>query len=178
MRMHRRAIVFFRTHAKVLRFLSLFVLLFGLCYFLFNIVIERWFEIFRPFLAFQAKAVVSIVNLWGAGAWVESEMVNSPRFSMRIARGCDGIEALSFFLAAVLAFPASGRAKLIGIASGIPLIQVVNLARLILLYYAGVRFPALFEGIHIYVGQALVILFSTGIFIFWLERFAVEHRRA
>lgn len=178
MRGPERVIGVFRAHGTVLRFLFLFALLFGLCYFFFNIVIAGSYDMIRPFLALQAKAVVAIVNLFGAGAWAESGIINSPRSSMRIARGCDGIDALSFFLAGVLAFPTSGRAKLIGITIGIPFIQAINLARLVLLYYAGLRFPSLFEGIHVYVGQALVILFSTALFIFWLERFAVEHRRA
>ena len=164
----KRTDAFFKAHRQVVRFLSLFALIFGLCYFFFNIVVERWFELFRPFLAFQAKAVVSIINLFGAGAWAENEIVHSLGSSMRIARGCDGVEALSFLLAGVLAFPTSGRSKVIGIVIGVPLIQAINLARLVLLYYAAASFPALFEGIHIYVGQALLILSSTGIFIFWL----------
>lgn len=178
MRLLTRSITFLRAHGEVLRFLSLFILIFGAFYFLFNVVIGSWFDIFRPILELQARAVVTIVNFFGATAWAESDIVYSPAYSIRIARGCDGVEALSFFLAGVLAFPTSGRAKLTGIAIGITLIQVINIVRLALLYYFGLYFPSIFEEVHIYAGQALVILASTAIFIFWLDRFAAGHRQA
>jgi len=179
MRLQNRTLACLKTHSKALRFLSSFTLIFGVFYFLFNVVIGGWFDIFRPFLTFQAKAVATIINnLFGAAAWAESNVVHSPSNSMKIIRGCDGIEALSFFVSGVLAFPTSGRAKLIGTAMGITLIQGLNIARLVLLYYSGLYFPSIFEEAHIYVGQALVILFTTAIFIFWLERFAIGHRQA
>jgi hypothetical protein len=67
---------------------------------------------------------------------------------------------------------------LIGLALGIPLIHAINLARLVGLYYAGVFLPTVVDEVHVYVAQTIVILLSTAILIFWLDRFAVQHRRA
>jgi exosortase H (IPTLxxWG-CTERM-specific) len=133
--------------------------------------------VIKPYTGLLAKAVTAIINLFGAGATAVDTQVTSPRFSINIAMGCDGVEASSLFLAGVLAFPTSWRARLIGLAAGVPLIHAINLARLVGLYYAGVYLPSVVEEFHVYVAQTIVILLSTGILIFWLERFAVKHRQ-
>jgi exosortase/archaeosortase family protein len=122
--------------------------------------------------------VTALVNLFGAGASTTGSVVKSERFTMDIAMGCDGVEACCFFLAGVLAFPTLWRAKLTGLALGIPLIQLVNLGRLVGLFYAGVYLPSFEEELHVYVAQTVVILFSTAVLVYWLERFATRHRPA
>jgi exosortase/archaeosortase family protein len=77
-----------------------------------------------------------------------------------------------------MAFPASWRARLIGLAFGVPLIQTINLTRLVALSYVGMNLPSVADQIHDYVAQTIVILLSTAILIFWLERFGVRHQRA
>lgn len=177
MQLSEQAITLFIENRKALRFLSLFGLIFALSYF-FGLAPGVRLGIIKPFTAVLAKAVAAIVSLFGASAWAEGTVVRSPRYSISIAMGCDGIEASSLFLACVMAFPTSWRAKLTGLGIGIPLIQAINLARLVGLYYAGVYLPSVVEGLHVYVAQTIVILVSTGLFIFWLERFATEHRPA
>ena len=169
---------FLSANRKALKFLALFALTFGVLYFFFGIAPGVRNGVIKPYTEFLAKAVAAIVNLFGEGATVRGTLVESPRFSIQIAMGCDGVEASSLFVAGVLAFPASRRAKLIGVGAGIPLIHAINLARLVGLYYAGVYLPSIVEEVHVYVAQTIVILLSTAILIFWLERFATEHRRA
>jgi exosortase/archaeosortase family protein len=88
------------------------------------------------------------------------------------------VEAVCLLLAGVLAFPTTWRARLIGLAVGIPLIQLINVGRLVGLYYAGVFLPSVIDELHIYVAQAIVIFLSTAILIYWLERVAHQHRPA
>lgn len=166
------------ANRKALRFLGLFALIFGVCYFLFGIAPGVRSGLIKPYTELLAKAVAAIINLFGAGATADGSLVSSPSFSINIAMGCDGVEASSLFLAGVLAFPTSWRARLIGLALGLPLIHAINLARLVGLYYAGVFMPSVVDEVHVYVAQTIVIFLSTAILIFWLDRFAVEHRRA
>src|SRR5215210_1774559 len=178
MRASEKAIALFSANQKALRFLALFALTFGICYFLFGISPGVRQGIIKPYTELLAKAVAAIINLFGAGATADGAIVQSSVFSINIAMGCDGVEASSLFLAGVLAFPTSWRARLIGLALGLPAIQVINLARLVGLYYAGIIAPSAVEGIHVYVAQTIVILLSTAILIFWLERFAAQPRQA
>ena len=167
-----RAVEFLSANRKALRFLSLFALIFAACYFLFGIAPGVRLHLIQPYTEFLARATAWVINLFGEAAVTEGTLVRSPRFSINIAMGCDGVEASSLFLAGVLAFPTSWRAKLIGVAFGIPLIHAINLARLVGLYYAGVFMPSVIDEVHVYVAQTIVILLSTALLFFWLERFA------
>jgi exosortase H (IPTLxxWG-CTERM-specific) len=172
MQIAEQAQAFVRANRKALRFLALFALIFGVCYFLFGIAPGVRAGLIKPYTEFLASAVAAIINAFGAGAAAEGTVVQSPVFYINIAMGCDGVEAMSLFMAGVLAYPTAWRARLIGLALGLPLIQLINLARLVGLYYAGVLLPSAVEGIHVYVAQTIVILISTAILIFWLDRFA------
>ena len=173
-----RVIEFLTANRKPLRFLALFALIFAACYLLFGVIPRVRFGVINPYTEFLAKAVAAVINLFGAGALANGALVYSPRYSMDIAMGCDGVEASCLYLAGVLAFPTSWRARLIGLAIGVPLIQAINLARLVGLYYVGMYLPSVADQIHDYVAQTIVILLSTAILIFWLERFGVRHQRA
>src|SRR5258708_3485100 len=168
---------FLSANRKTFRFLALFAIIFGVCYFLFGIAPGVRVGIIKPYTEFLARTVTAIVNLFGAGAVTDGTLVQSPRFSMTIAMGCDGVEASSLFLAGVLAYPTSIRARLIGLAFGVPLIHVINLGRLVGLFYAGVYLPSIVEEVHVYIAQTIVILLATAILIFWLERFATHPRQ-
>ena len=169
---------FWRANRKQLRFQGLFVLIFGACYLLFGVLPRVQLGVINPYTEFLARAAAAIINLFGSDAEASGAQVYSSRYSMDIALGCDGIEAACLYLAGVLAFPTSWRSRLIGFAIGVPLIQAINLARLVGLYYIGLYLPSVFDGVHDYVAQSIVILFSTAILIFWLQRFGVQHQRA
>ena len=169
---------FFTANRKQLRFQALFVLIFAACYLSFGVLPRVRLGVINPYTEFLAKAVAAIINVFGAGAVANGALVYSPRYSMDIAMGCDGVEASCLYLAGVLAFPSSWRARLIGLAFGVPLIQAINLTRLVGLYYVGMYLPSVADQIHDYVAQTIVILLSTAILIFWLERFGVRHQRA
>ena len=169
---------FWRANRKQLRFQGLFVLIFGGCYLLFGVLPRVRLGVVNPYTEFLTKAVAAVINLLGAGATASGALVHSPRYSMEIAMGCDGVEASCLYLAGVVAFPASWRARWIGLAIGVPLIQAINLIRLVGLYYVGMYLPSVAEQIHDYVAQTIVILLATAILIFWLERFGTRNQRA
>lgn len=169
---------FFTVNQKVLRFLFLFAAIFGICYFLFGIAQGVRLGVIKPYTVVLAKVVAAIINLFGAQAIASDALVLSPKFTLNIAMGCDGVEATCLFFAGVLAYPTHWRARLTGFALGLPLIQVINVGRLVGLYYAGIYLPSIVEEMHVYVAQTIVILLSTAILIYWLERFANQHRPA
>jgi exosortase H (IPTLxxWG-CTERM-specific) len=169
---------FFTANQKVLRFLFLFAAIFGVCYFIFGISQGVRNGVIKPYTTVLARAVAIIINIFGAGATASDAVVQSPRFTLNIAMGCDGVEATCLFLAGVLAFPTTWRARFVGLAAGLPLIQLINVARLVGLYYAGIFLPTVVEEVHVYVAQTIVILLSTAILIYWLERVANQPRPA
>ena len=68
-------------------------------------------------------------------------------------------------------FPSHWREKGIGMLIGIPGIMLVNVLRVVTLMCFGAYWPSVFERVHIYVWQALVVAISLAIWVFWAERF-------
>ena len=103
---------------------------------------------------------------------MQGTVIRSPRFAVNIRNGCNGIEAMLIFLAAVLAFPASWKSRLAGLALGIVAIQIVNLVRVAALFLTGVYFPKIFDASHTVIWQTIVILFGVLLWVFWANRLA------
>ena len=89
--------------------------------------------------------------------------------AVEIKNGCNGLEGTMVVVAAVLAFPASFVAKAWGILLGTLAVQLVNLIRVISLYYLNIWSPALFEWTHLYLWQALIILDAFIFFLIWIK---------
>jgi exosortase family protein XrtM len=102
--------------------------------------------------------------------FVQDGAITDGAFMVEIRRGCEGIEGMLLVIAAVLSFPCAIGAKIIGIFGGIVFIYVFNLARIAGLYYIVKYKPALFDMVHIYVGQIVIIFVALVYFIVWLNR--------
>lgn len=90
-------------------------------------------------------------------------------FAVSIEAGCNGVEATIVLIAAVVAYPASWRARLIAIGLGFLAIQVMNLARIISLFYLGNWNMEFFTWIHLYLWPALIMLDVLIVFILYLR---------
>jgi exosortase/archaeosortase family protein len=73
-------------------------------------------------------------------------------------------------VAAMLAFPASARQRLVGLAAGVAAVQIANLARVVSLFWLGVHHRAVFELFHAAVWQTALILLSVVLFVLWSRR--------
>ena len=110
-----------------------------------------------------------ILNLFGLHTQVSGEMISSPAFSITIARGCDAVEGIALFTAALLTFPAKWRNKLIGLLGGMVFLFLLNLVRIISLYLTGLYFPKAFPIMHEDIWQGLFIFCVIGLMIFWIR---------
>jgi len=162
---------FWLRNRRELTFLILFVVLLAAGFTLISI---NWVNdhAVEPFTAGIARVSGGVLDLLGQNVRMEGTVIRSPRFAVNIRNGCNGIEAMLIFLAAVLAFPASWKSRLAGLALGILAIQVVNLVRVVALFLTGVYFPRIFDTSHTVIWQTIVILFGVLLWIFWANRFA------
>ena len=90
-------------------------------------------------------------------------------FAVSIEAGCNGVEATIVLIAAIGAFPANWRARLIAISLGFLAIQVLNIVRIISLFYLGNWNLEYFSWIHLYLWPALIMLDVLVVFIFYLR---------
>lgn len=130
----------------------------------------------EPFTAGVARASGATLQLLGQDVTREGTVLRSPRFAVNIENGCNGIETMLIFMAAVLAFPASWRSRLAGLALGLVAIQGVNLVRVVALFLTGAYFPAFFDASHTVIWQTLVILSGVLLWLLWASRFALPAR--
>ena len=93
-----------------------------------------------------------------------------PCFAVEIKNGCNALEATLFLLAAILAFPSRWRDRLLAAVIGIVLLQVLNLIRVVSLYWIGCHHPAWFETFHTVIWQTLIFGATIGFFMLWSRR--------
>jgi exosortase H (IPTLxxWG-CTERM-specific) len=105
-------------------------------------------------------------NVAAAGKVLRS---TSSGFAVSIEAGCNGVEATIVLLAAVLAFPAPWKNKVIGLIGGIIAVQGLNVVRVISLFYLGQWSFAAFEWAHLYVWQALIMLDVLVVWLVWVR---------
>jgi exosortase H (IPTLxxWG-CTERM-specific) len=166
-----------RRNRRELTFLVLFVLLLGGG---FTLVSLNWVNdhAVEPFTAGVARVSGATLDLLGQDVRMEGTVIRSPRFAVNIRNGCNGVETLLIFLAAVLAFPAPWKARLAGLALGAVAIQLVNLVRVVALFLTGAYFPSFFDSSHTVIWQTLVIAFGVLLWVFWANRFAAPRPAA
>lgn len=159
-------------YRREIRFLALFLVILGGGFTLLslNSINDHAIE---PFTAAIARVSGWTLNLIGQDVTLRETAIHSSRFAVNIRNGCNGVETMIIFLAAVLAFPASWGSRLIGLAVGVVAIQAVNLVRVVALFLTGVYFPDFFDASHTTLWQTVVILFGVLLWVYWANRFAV-----
>jgi exosortase H (IPTLxxWG-CTERM-specific) len=90
-------------------------------------------------------------------------------FAVSIEAGCNGVEATIVLVAAIVAFPAPWRERLMGLAAGIVAVQGLNVVRVISLFYLGQWNLKAFEWAHLYVWQALIMLDVLVVWLVWVR---------
>lgn len=128
-----------------------------------------WFRghLFPSYLQLNASVSAWILDVFGEEASSDGFSVLTPRFQLSIRRGCDAIEPSALFAAAVIAFPAGIRRKVPGLLIGVATLLLLNLVRIVSLYYTGVHFPSAFETMHVEVWQPLFILIAITLWVAW-----------
>ncbi len=124
-----------------------------------------------PWTYALARLSGSLISLVDTDVAITGKVVSSTLngFAVSIEPGCNGVEAMLVLLAAILAFPASWRYKLWGLAWGFVAIQGMNLLRIISLFYLGQWSRELFDWAHLYIWQALIMLDALVVFLIWLR---------
>ena len=161
-----------RAYKQEIVFLTVFVLVLGGGFTLLSVNSVND-NVIEPFTAQVATASGIALNVIGQDITQSGTILRNDRFAVNIRNGCNGVETMIIFLAAVLAFPSTWKSRLIGLALGILAIQAVNLVRVVALFLTGAYFPKLFDSSHTVIWQTVVILFGVLLWIFWANRFAV-----
>ena len=157
-----------RSERPVVSFFALFVL----CMVAFYVceATPLFQEVFFPaYFRLNASVTAAIVDSFGGDVLADGPLVVSPQFRMEVRRGCDAVEPSALFISAVLASPVSWAARALGAAVGTALLMLINVVRLVSLYYIGVYFPGAFQVVHVDVWQAAFILITVLLWAVWVR---------
>ena len=114
-------------------------------------------------------ATSKILTLLSIPSTFQGSIIALPGLSLDVKFGCNGLEAVMIYSIAVLAYPAHWKKKIVGIAAGFFVLQAANILRIVLLVYSGIHLRNLFEYIHIYIAQGIMIVLSLILFFIYLD---------
>jgi len=167
---------FVRANRQAITFFVLFVSIF--------LVLQRLYVASRErsanLLTHKLNAVVAsgIINRITPAerTRVEGSFIASGGVGVDIKKGCEGFEVILLLLSAILAFPRKWLHKFLGILAGMVLIYVVNLVRIVSLFYVFKYRRELFEFMHLSVWQTIFIIMVAAYFVLWATVTSGAHR--
>jgi exosortase H (IPTLxxWG-CTERM-specific) len=124
-----------------------------------------------PFTTFIAQISAGLIGFFDDSVISFGKVIQSKTngFAVSIEAGCNGVEAVIVLAAAIMGFPASWKQKLGALIFGFFAIQIMNLARIITLFYLGQWHHGVFEWFHLYIWPVLIMLDVLLVFWLWIR---------
>ena len=124
-----------------------------------------------PWTNFLAAASAALLHVVDSNVLSYGNVLQDMRSGRGISveAGCNGVEACIMLAAAVFAYPADLRARVTGLLVGAVAIQLLNLVRIVSLFYLVQWSARAFEFAHLYLWQALIMLDVLLVWLVWLR---------
>lgn len=135
-----------------------------------HVNVARWMA--RVAAWFSGWILMALGSALDFPVQINGTRMGSGDFLVDVTEACSGAVPTAIYLAAVAAYPASWRAKLIGAGIGLGVIHSINVVRVIVLFLIGLFANQYFHDTHVYVAQALVVVIAVATWIYWAGRFA------
>jgi exosortase H (IPTLxxWG-CTERM-specific) len=152
------------------RFITVFVVIL-VALFTIEMLVPVQQHVIVPFTEFLARLSAAIVLPFDDTAMAYGKILQfrDTGFAVSIEAGCNGVEATIVLIAAVVAYPAGWKSRMLAIGLGFLAIQVLNLARIISLFYLGNWNTEVFSWIHLYLWPSLIMLDVLIVFVVYLR---------
>ena len=111
-----------------------------------------------------------VIRLAGVHASSAGAVVSLSGFAVEIKNNCNAIYEVGLYTAAVWAYPASWRERLVGTLVGAAVLYAVNFLRILTLLTVGLVYRSWFEATHLYAWQAIFLLVVGACWIAWVSR--------
>jgi exosortase family protein XrtM len=96
--------------------------------------------------------------------------ITSQHVVFSIVSGCEGMGGILLIISAVSATSVKLRDKLIGLLEGVVFIYLLNILRIVGLYYVMRHYGNIFNFAHYFVGQTIIIILGCAFFVLWISR--------
>lgn len=123
--------------------------------------VSGWFE---SYLRAYAEVVAAVLSLF------ESELVVNGttligRTTIQVVRSCDAMDANILLASAILASEGSRARKLFAVVLALAFVAVLNVTRIVSLYFALVHYPGCFGALHLEVWPLILLLAAGAAFL-------------
>lgn len=138
------------------------------------VLLDNWpalHDLVGPLERLTATTTFFIINATGLPIAVSDTVLSHPTgFRVAISYGCTPlVPAIFLVLILTLGLSMNWRARLAGLGSGIALLTILNLFRVIALYYVGVTTPETFTLAHEWLGQGVIVLGTAAVALYWID---------
>ena len=163
---------FFKTYwqekSPVFKFIAAFlgciIVFYGMYY---SVFFEDYLK--TPILQTQASLSAVLLNLFGMSVAATGDVLAGAGTSVKIAGGCDGLEATALLLAAILVFPLPFKYKWPGLLAGLTVLSILNVIRIAGLYLVKMYWPSAFDFMHIQGGLYLFSFVTILLMLIWAD---------
>jgi exosortase H (IPTLxxWG-CTERM-specific) len=154
----------------MIRFAAIFLLILT-CLFAVEMTNAVQSQVVLPFTSFLASLSAALITPFDSSVLAHGKVLQftDSGFAVSIEAGCNGVEATIVLIAAVVAYPASWRARLAAIGLGFLAVQAMNIVRIISLFYLGDWNVDVFTWVHLYLWPVLIMLDVLIVFMVYLR---------
>ncbi len=132
-----------------------------------------------PYIHGLARVSGAVCSLLANDVRVEGPAILVPQGpAVDLRKGCDGLPAVIVFAAATLAYPCPWGVKAAGLLSGFLVIQLLNVLRVVSLFWIRLVRPELFDEAHVLVWQCVIVLLVLVTWSVWESRWAAPAANA
>lgn len=157
-----------RALRPVLKFVLSFLASLGVLGFAYSLLTARFEGIMIALERATAILTGAVVSLLSDDVLQTGESVVFRGFPVEIISECTGLLEMVIYCAAVVAYPAGIRKKLLGIGAGVLAIYLLNVVRIIVLLLVGAYSRRVFDFLHLYFWQATLIIMIAAVWLGWL----------
>ena len=158
---------FVREQREGIRFCALFALFTAIA---FAVLYAGQNVLVVPLNRHLAWMTEKFIRLVGVPAASSGGVVSLSGFAVEIKNNCNAVYEVGLYAAAVWAYPASWRERLVGTLVGAAVLYAVNFLRILTLLTVGLVYRSWFEATHLYAWQAIFLLVVGACWIAWVSR--------
>ena len=135
----------------------------------FSLLGSEWMDVVAGWTA-QWTSVA--LNLFGSSTSANGTILASGDFAVNTVAECTAVGPFVLFTGAVIAYPSALRDKGLGVFLGLFILALVNLFRIMSLFWIGSTYPKYLDVAHLLIWQTGIILLAIILWLFWVERVA------
>jgi archaeosortase B (VPXXXP-CTERM-specific) len=166
-----------KSYKPIVRFCLIFLGLLVVLTATFPLLSDKFNPQLTWLMVLTADITGFLLRLFGLTVGVSQRVVTLPNFSMEVIGECTGLYEMLIFLAAMIAYPASWKKKLIGAGLGIPFLYGINIIRMVFIALVGNWSPQTFNFMHLYFWQVAMILIILSVWVLWIEKVVHYERK-